>query len=153
MGLPPDIEAELRALVRRFRDQMSWHQHVREAFFASLTALPPILGVTYTLLTANPVAGGGIWIQLQGIFGINDLWALVSIPASAGLSEQERKQLEKLIAPVFRLWLDRRLSAIVEVFRRTVCRPVVEALDALPKEDDPRLSAVDQALGTLEKMP
>ncbi len=153
VGLPPDIEAELRALVQRFRDQMSWHQHVREAFFASLTALPPILGVTYTLLTANPVAGGGIWIQLQGVFGINDLWALVSIPASAGLSEQERKQLEKLIAPVFRLWLDRRLKAIVDVFGRTVCRPVVEVLDALPREDDPRFAAVDKALSAMEKMP
>jgi len=152
VGLPPDIESELRALVLRFRDQMSWHQHVREAFYASLSALPPILGVTYTLLTANPVSGGGLWIQLQGLFGINDLWALVSIPASAGLSEQERKELEKLIAPAFRLWLDRRLTAIMDVFRRTVCRPVVEALQALPQEDDPRFAAVGKALRALEEM-
>jgi hypothetical protein len=136
----------------RFRDQMSWHQHVREAFFASLSALPPILGVTYTLLTADPVSGGGMWIQLQSLFGINDLWALVSIPASAGLSEQERKQLEKLIAPVFRLWLDRRLAAIVDVYRRTVCRPVVDALQALPQQDDPRFGAVVNVLSALEEM-
>jgi hypothetical protein len=152
VGLPPDIEAELHALVLRFRDQMSWHQHVREAFFASLSALPPILGVTYTLLTADPVSGGGMWIQLQSLFGINDLWALVSIPASAGLSEQERKQLEKLIAPVFRLWLDRRLAAIVDVYRRTVCRPVVDALQALPQQDDPRFGAVVNVLSALEEM-
>ncbi|MBM3187882.1 MAG: GTPase domain-containing protein [Chloroflexi bacterium] len=146
LGLPLDIEEELRALVGQFRAGMGWAQRLRETFFASLSALPPILGVTYTLLTANPVVGSGIWIQLESVFGINDLWALVSIPAAAGLTERDRKQLEQMIRPVFQLWFERRLQSIVQVYGRTVCRPVLEILDGLPGIEDSRFARVDEAL-------
>ncbi len=153
LGLPSDIEEELKALVVEFRAQMGWRERLHETFFASLSALPSLLGVTYTLLTADPFGGTGIWIKLHSLFGINDLWALVSIPASAGLSEQERKQLEQTITPVFRLWLERRMAAVVEVYARTVCRPVLDALHRTPTPDDPRFAAIVQALDTLEEMP
>ncbi|MHB1356054.1 MAG: hypothetical protein ACYCZF_08785 [Anaerolineae bacterium] len=149
LGLPTDIEEELRALVIQFRAQMSWQGRLRETLFASLSALPSVVGITYTLLTANPVSGTGIWIQLQSVFGINDLWALVSIPASAGLSDQERKLLEQTITPVFRLWLERRMASVVEVYARTVCLPVLEALSRTPAPDDPRFVLVNKALDTL----
>ncbi|NLG48498.1 MAG: GTPase domain-containing protein [Chloroflexi bacterium] len=149
IGLPSDIEAELRTSVAEFRQGMTWQQRVRETFFASLSALPPLLGVTYTLLTVNPVAGAGVWIPLESIFGLNDLWALVSIPASVGLSEQERKQLEQMITPVFKLWLQRRVTAIVQTFQATVCQPILAALDRLPAPDDPRFAEVTAALATM----
>ena len=151
VGLPADIERELKGSVREFRKSMGLMQRVREAFFASLSALPSLLGVTYVLMTANPVSGAGLWIQLESLFGVNDLWALVSIPASAGLSEQERHQLEQMIAPVFRLWLQRRSAAIVEALGRTVCRPVLAALDEVPDADDPRFAELDRALITLQE--
>jgi hypothetical protein len=149
VGLPRDIEDELRASVIAFRRGMNWRQRLRETFFASLSALPPLLGVTYTLLTADPVSGGGIWIHLESLFGLNDLWALVSIPASAGLGDQERKQLERMIAPVFRLWLERRTEAIVRLYRRTVCSPIWEALEAMPAPDDARFARIQTALDAL----
>lgn len=149
VGMPQDIEAELREAISGFRAQMGWGRRLREAFFASLTALPPVLGVTYTLLTANPVAGAGMWFQLEGILGLNDLWALVSIPISAGLSEQDRAQLESMIAPVFRLWLARRTSAIGRLFRETVYAPLAQALEAVPAADDVRLAQVEGALQRL----
>ena len=153
MGLPVDIEDELRSLVIQFRSQMSLSDRLRETLFASLSALPALLGVSYTLLTANPVSGAGIWIRLQSLFGINDLWALVSIPASAGLSEQERKQLELTITPVFKLWLERRMSLVIEILMQTVCRPVLETLEHVPLPSDQRFASVTQALQTLKETP
>ena len=128
---------------------MNWRQRLRETFFASLSALPPLLGVTYTLLTVNPVVGSGIWIQLESIFGLNDLWALVSIPASAGLGEQERKQLEQMMTPVFKLWLKQRVSAIIEVYKHTICWPIWQALETVPSLNDPRFAQVQKALDSL----
>ncbi|HUS80356.1 MAG TPA: GTPase domain-containing protein [Armatimonadota bacterium] len=149
-GLPEGITQDLRTTVRAFRGGMSVGQRLRELFFASLTALPPIVGVTYTLLTANPVAGAGLWIQVESLFGLNDLWALLSIPASLGLSEEERRQLEGMIAPVFRLWLERRAALVADLFARTICWPTLNSLDGIPAENDPRLTRVDSALQALE---
>jgi hypothetical protein len=148
-GLPPDIEGELRALIADFRRQMGWGQRLRESFFASLSALPPLLGVTYVLLTADPVSGTGLWIQLQGLFGVKDLWALVSIPAAAGLSDRDRRELEVMLKPVFELWFAKRLTAVVDVYARTVCASLLKVLDKVPAPDDERLAQVEQALRRL----
>ena len=152
LGLPRDIEGELRGLIADFRAHMGWRQRLRESFFASLSALPPLLGVTYTLLTANPVAGGGLWIQLQGLFGLNDLWALVSIPAAAGLSERDRQQLEAMLKPVFELWFAKRSQAVIELCGRTVCAPLLKALERAPAPDDPRLEQLEHSLRALAEV-
>jgi len=149
-GMPQEIEDELRAAVAEFRSQMGMARRLREAFFASLTALPPILGVTYTLLTANPVAGAGLWIELEGVLGLNDLWALVSIPASAGLSEQDRRQLQEMLAPVFKVWLTRRTDAIIALFGDAIYGPVLDALERVPEADDVRLRSVEEAARRLK---
>jgi hypothetical protein len=149
VGMPHDVEAELRASIAEFRANMGVGRRLREAFFASLTALPPVLGVTYTLLTANPAAGAGLWIHLEGVLGLNDLWALVSIPASAGLSEQDRVQLQEMIAPVFKVWLAKRTDTIAALFRETVYAPLARSLEAMPAEDDLHLRALDSVLSRL----
>ncbi len=151
VGMPEDVEAELRGSIAEFRASMGVGRRLREAFFASLSALPPVLGVTYTLLTANPAAGAGMWIQLEGVLGLNDLWALVSIPASAGLSEQDRRQLEQMISPAFRLWLARRTDTIAQLFREVVYHPLAEGLDGMPEAGDERIAALGSAIGRLAK--
>lgn len=151
VGLPESLAEELRESVQTFRGEMRWPQRLREVFYASLTALPPLLGVTYTLMTADPVTGTGLWIRLESLFGVNDLWALVSIPASAGLSDQEKRQLETLISPVFNLWLRKRVQAIVDVLSETVCQPILDALAEVPGPDDPRFAQVESALTDLGK--
>jgi hypothetical protein len=150
VGLPDTIEQELRQAVYTFRANMSWLQAVRETFFASLGAIPPLLGVTYTLLTADPVTGGGIAFQLEGVLGLNDLWALVSIPAAAGLSKQDQRQLQVMLAPIFALWLAKRSSELTKTLSALICQPVVELLGQIPAPDDPRFATVSQALATLE---
>ena len=151
LGMPTDIEDELASLIRQFRAEMGWTQRLRESFFASLAALPPLLGVTYTLLTADPVSGGGIWIQLQSLFGINDLWALVSIPAAAGLSERDRQQLETMIRPVFGFWFERRLKGLVDLYARTICAPVLGILEGIPAPEDARFDRVHRALANISE--
>ena len=153
VSLPAGIDRDLREKVIQFRQEMGWGQRLRESLFASLAALPPILGVTYALLTADPVTAAGLEIRLSSVLGLNDLWALVSIPASAGLTEQDRRQLEAMLKPVFQLWLEQRAAQVVQLFERTVCRPTLQALATVPDPDDPRFGAVAQALNELEATP
>ncbi len=150
VGLPAGIERELRQEVVRFRREMGLGQRMRETLFASLSALPPLLGVTYALLTANPVAGSGLFIHLEGVLGLNDLWALVSIPASAGMSEQDRRQLEAMLKPVFQLWLQQRVEAVVLLLEQNLGHDLCAALDAAPRPDDTRFARVAEALQRLE---
>jgi hypothetical protein len=146
VSLPTGIRWDLKEAVSRFRQDMGLWQRLRETLFASLSALPPILGVTYALLTADPVSATGLQIRLQSILGLNDLWALVSIPASAGLSEQDRRQLETMLEPVFRLWLQQRAGQVSRLLEETVCRPTLEALEEVPRPEDPRFARVTDAL-------
>ena len=50
-----------------------------------------------------------------------------------------------MIKPVFALWFERRLSAVVDLFSRTVCQPILEALAEVPPPDDPRLNQLERA--------
>ncbi len=150
VSLPAGIDRDLREKVVAFRQAMGWDQRLRETLFASLSALPPILGVTYALLTADPVSAASLEIKLSSILGFNDLWALVSIPASAGLTEQDRRQLEAMLKPVFEIWLEQRVGQVVQLFEDTICRPTLEALKAVPHPDDERFAAVARALDGIE---
>jgi len=149
VSLPAGIDRDLREKVVAFRQAMGWGQRLRETLFASLSALPPILGVTYALLTADPVSAAGLEIKLSSILGFNDLWALVSIPASAGLTEQDRRQLEAMLKPVFELWLGQRAGQVVQLFEDTICSATLDALRSVPHPDDERFAAVARALDGL----
>jgi hypothetical protein len=74
----------------------------------------------------------------------------VSIPATVGLDEQDRRQLERLINPVFRLWLERRIRAVGDLFSQWVCEPALRRLE--PGEDvlEPQIAAARKALSFLE---
>ncbi len=68
---------------------------------------------------------------------------------SAGLSEQDRRQLQEMIAPVFKVWLARRTDTIGRLFRETVFGPLADSLEAIPAEHDERLAALEGALQRL----
>jgi len=146
-GLPPDIEAELRGLIAQLRGKMSWQEKALETVFALLPSVPPLLAVAYVLVTKTPPpVGTGLWIKVRALFGVNDLWALVSLPPSLDLSNTERKQLEELIAPVFQLWFERRLKAVITLFEQTICRPIIGVLAQVPGSSDSRFDIVESAL-------
>jgi len=152
-GMPRDIEGELIEAATSFRQGMNWRQRLRETFFASLAVVPPILGVTYTLLTADPVTGSGLVFHIEGILGLNDLWALVSIPASAGLDEQDRRQLQAMLQPAFQVWLSRRVAGLSQALADSICPRLMRRLESATTPDDPRFERVEGALTQLESAP
>jgi hypothetical protein len=58
----------------------------------------------------------GIKVKLTGLFGLHDLYALIAIPATAGMTKADRKQLDHLLAPLARTWLANKLMVVQELF-------------------------------------
>jgi hypothetical protein len=137
------LTGELTELINEFRDQMNFFQKTRESFFASLNVLPATLGIAYILTTGDPVGGSGIYAKLHGIFGMHDLWALVSVPASAGLDETGRKQLSDMLEPVVKRWLENRAVVVRQIFSETLS-------GELEQEMASTLNDLDLLIGEIE---
>lgn len=123
------LNQELTDLVNGFRQRMNFRQKTRESFFASLNVLPATLGVAYILTTGDPVGGSGIYAKLHGMFGMHDLWALVSIPASAGLDETGRQRLSDMLEPVVKKWVENRAFIVRRLFEETLSGAVTRKVD------------------------
>jgi GTPase SAR1 family protein len=144
------LNQELTDLVNNFRQRMNFRQKTRESFFASLNVLPATLGVAYILTTGDPVGGSGIYAKLHGMFGMHDLWALVSIPASAGLDETGRQRLSDMLEPVVKKWVENRAFIVRRLFEEmlsgALTREVGETVmtaEALLKRIEGELKAFD----------
>ncbi len=59
-------------------------------------------------------------MKLTGLFGLNDLYALVALPATTGLKSADKKQLEQMLVPVAKTWLDNNLTTVQELFSREI---------------------------------
>ncbi|MEW6184868.1 MAG: GTPase [Thermodesulfobacteriota bacterium] len=143
------LTAELTDLIHEFREQMNFFQKTRESFFASLNVLPATLGIAYILTTGDPVGGSGIYAKLQGLFGMHDLWALVSVPASAGLDETGRKQLAEMLEPVVKRWLENRAVVVRNLFKETLSGELEGELAATLEKLD---SGIEQIEAELKKL-
>lgn len=144
------LNRELTDLVNSFRERMNFRQKTRESFFASLNVLPATLGVAYILTTGDPVGGSGIYAKLHGLFGMHDLWALVSIPASAGIDDSGRQRLSDMLEPVVKKWVENRAHIVRQLFEETLSGGVVREVDettasaeALLKRIEVELTAFD----------
>jgi hypothetical protein len=123
------LNQQLTDLVGEFRQRMNFLQKSRESFFASLNVLPATLGVAYILTTGDPVGGSGIYAKLHGLFGMHDLWALVSIPASAGMDETGRKDLSDMLEPVVKGWIENRALIVEKVFNETISGRIIQHME------------------------
>ena len=150
-GVSEDLDVQLRALAREFRASMGWREKVRETFTASLHVLPPVVAVTYVLATGDPAGGGTIYTKLAAAFGANDLWALIAIPASTGLSELDRKNLEGMLGPIFKVWFSSKWSGLVSILEERVADPMISESDALCSRADKPLAELERALARLPK--
>jgi hypothetical protein len=83
LGLTAQLEAELHRLADEQRERMTTFDQLRQTFSAMLNIIPATAAVTYVLHTGDPVGAVGIKVKLAGLFGLNDLYALVAIPATA----------------------------------------------------------------------
>ena len=120
IGISLHIEKDLSLLADHFRHKSGFMFKIRQTFSALLTVLPATVAITYILSTGDPVGAAGIKVKLTGLFGLKDLYALVAIPATTGMKKADQKQLELLLAPITRAWLDDKLNTIQLLFEEEV---------------------------------
>ena len=111
-----ELENDLKQLADELRSRMSLWDRMRQTFAAVLNVLPATAAVTYVLSTGDPVGATGIKIKLTGLLGLHDLYALIAIPATAGLKKADQQQLAQLLAPVARTWLEHKFAQVQSLF-------------------------------------
>ena len=99
---------------------------IRQTFAALLNVIPATAAITYILHTGDPVGAAGIKVKLTGIFGLHDLYALIAIPATAGMTKADRRQLEQLLAPLARTWLAHKAAAVRQLFETHITGRLLE---------------------------
>ncbi len=110
------LDDDLERLADDLRARMGLMDQVRQTFAALLNVIPATAAVTYILHTGDPVGAAGIKVKLTGLFGLHDLYALIAIPATAGMTKADRSQLEQLLAPLARTWLEHKFQAVSDLF-------------------------------------
>jgi hypothetical protein len=114
------IDDELAKIVAQYRSRMNFMASVRQTFSAMLNVLPATVAVSYILTTGDPVGAVGIKVKLTGLFGLKDLYALVAIPATTGLRKADQRQLEDMLGPIAKSWLEHKLSDIQMLFEEEI---------------------------------
>ena len=114
------LESDLGDLAAQLRSRMGAWDRMRQTFAALLNVLPATAAVTYVLSTGDPVGATGIKIKLTGLLGLKDLYALIAIPATAGLKKADQKQLVQLLQPVARTWLAHKITQVQTLFEQQI---------------------------------
>jgi hypothetical protein len=130
------IDRDLEHLVETFRERMNLLAKIGQTFSAFLNVLPATVAVTYILSTGDPVGAAGIKVKLSGLFGLKDLYALVALPATSGLRKADRAQLEALIGPIARTWLNHKLETIQTIFEDTISGEILSAAERIYLESE-----------------
>jgi hypothetical protein len=157
LGLTSQLEADLQRLAREQRSRMTTFDQIRQTFSAMLNIIPATAAVTYVLHTGDPVGAVGIKVKLAGLFGLNDLYALVAIPATAGMKKADLKQLEALLGPVAQAWLTHKLKAIEALFEEKITGPLLRRGQDTAEHTAERIESMSESLArcgrALEKIP
>ncbi len=140
------LDTELRSLADQLRSRMGILGRVRQTFAALLNVIPATAAITYILHTGDPVGAAGIKVKLTGIFGLNDLYALIAIPATAGISKADRKQLEQLLAPLARTWLAHKINLVRELFESHISGRILEKTRTARQQSAELAGQIDAAL-------
>lgn len=146
LGLTSQLEADLQRLAREQRSHMTTFDQIRQTFSAMLNIIPATAAVTYILHTGDPVGAVGIKVKLAGLFGLNDLYALVAIPATAGMKKADLKQLEALLGPVARAWLTHKLTAIAALFEEKITGPLLQKGSDVTRTAAGRIASMVESL-------
>jgi hypothetical protein len=136
------LDGDLESLAGELRSRMGFVDQVRQTFAAMLNVIPATAAVTYILHTGDPVGAAGIKVKLTGLFGLNDLYALIAIPATAGMSRADRSQLEQLLAPLAQTWLAHKSLAVRTLFERQVTGTIFSRLNDVIERTSPLLEAI-----------
>ena len=141
-----ELDEELKLLADDMRARMGLLDQIRQTFAALLNVIPATAAVTYILHTGDPVGAAGIKVKLSGLFGLHDLYALIAIPATAGMTSADRNQLEQMLGPLARTWLENKLNVIHNLFESRISGDLLEGLRAVKSRMDDLLPEIDRAL-------
>ncbi len=148
-SLSEKIESELASLVRHFRSKMGKRARLRQNFSALLNVLPATVAITYILSTGDPVGAAGIKVKLTGLFGFHDIYALVALPATTGLREADRKQLEQFVGPIVKAWLDSKFDQVQTLFEDHITGSMLMTLKETIGHADKRIGEITDDIGLL----
>lgn len=150
-SLSADMEGELRDLAMDFRARMGFFQRIQQTFSAFLNVIPATAAVTYILTTGDPAGAVGIKVKLTGLFGLNDLYALVAIPATAGLKQADMKQLADILGPVARAWLNHKLEDVRTIFEEEITGAMIGTATRALETSHELVDDIQAALATVKK--
>jgi hypothetical protein len=140
------MDGELRRLADEQRARMTTLDQIRQTFSAMLNIIPATAAVTYVLHTGDPLGAVGIKVKLTGILGLNDLYALVAIPATAGMKKADLKQLQALLGPVAKAWLADKLTALEALFEEIITGALLQHGRDVMKDAADRISLMEASL-------
>ncbi len=143
------LDAELKALADELRGRMGIMDQIRQTFAAMLNVIPATAAITYILHTGDAVGAAGIKVKLTGLFGLHDLYALIAIPATAGMSKADRKQLEQMLVPLARTWLAHKLKVVQGLFEEQISGEVLGTLRRAQTQTDALMTEIEEALSKL----
>lgn len=89
------------------------------------------MAVTYILHTGDPAGAVGIKVKLTGLFGLKDLYALIAIPVTSGTKKADQKQLELLLEPIARTWLNHKTRAVQQLLRQEITGGVLDEAEKI----------------------
>ena len=145
------IDRDLERLVDTFRKRMNIFAKIGQTFSAFLNVLPATLAVTYILSTGDPVGAAGIKVKLAGLFGLKDLYALVALPATTGLRKADRAQLEALMGPIAKTWLNHKLEMIQTVFEDSISGQPLDFTAELGTQAKRQLDGLNTAVNACQQ--
>ena len=145
------IDSELKELVDQFRKKMGFIEKSRQTFSALLNVLPATAAVTYILATGDPVGATGVKVKLTGLFGLHDLCALVAIPATTGLNKADRDQLENLLGPIAKAWLNSKLDTVRDIFEEEITGKVVRYGEKIISKTEAALAQIARQIEICEE--
>jgi hypothetical protein len=140
------LERELGGLADELRGRMRLMDQIRQTFAALLNVIPATAAVTYILSTGDPVGAVGIKVKLTGLFGLHDLYALIAIPATAGMSKADRKQLDQLLAPLARTWLANKFKVVQALFETHISGRIFDCARTAGTHTAELVARIEQAL-------
>jgi hypothetical protein len=144
------LESDLGSLADSLRRRMGVLDQLRQTFAALLNVIPATAAITYILHTGDAAGAVGIKVKLTGLLGLHDLYALIAIPATAGMKKADQRQLEQMLAPVAQTWLAHKLTAVQALFEAQITGAVLDAARTAGGRADELLVQVERHLTALQ---
>ena len=146
-----NFEKELKFLVERLRSTMGFTAKLRQTFSALLNILPATAAVTYILSTGDVIGATGIKVKLASLFGLNDLYALIAIPATSSLKKADQSQIEDILGPIAKQWLDEKLNTVKMIFEQEITGGIIRAAQDALLHSEELIIAVETHIAQCEK--